>query len=131
MIRRHKRNRKKQPDRRILPGRVATILAAVTVFSLVYLWFCGRCEALGNQIKALERQKSELHKLVINEEYKWANLKSPRNLEALLKRFNLAMTWPQPDRVIRLRGRAQQPEPVRVLADGGRYVEHAGAVVHD
>lgn len=131
MIRRHKKNRKKQPEGLIVPAPLASILVLSAVFSLVYLWFNGRCEALGNQIKVLEAKKTELHKHVINEEYKWSNLKSPRNIENLLQRFNLGMTWPQHDRVVRLRFRTQEPETVRVLADRGRDVGHAGVVVND
>ncbi len=100
---RKKQNRKKQPEKKILfPVPLAGILVLAAVLSLTYLWLCGRCDSLGRRIKTLEKECSQVRKLRYNEEYKWANLKNPGNIERVLKRHNLNMTWPDRRRVITL-----------------------------
>ena len=84
---RRKKNRKKDSEGFIFPAPFAAILGAVALVSLGYLWLCGRCEAMGAQIKMLENRKVEAHKRVINEEYKWSNMKSPGNILALLQQL--------------------------------------------
>ena len=107
------------------------ILGLATVVSLSYLWFSGRCETLGVQIKKLEEQKVETHKRVITEEYKWSNMKSPGNIEQLLQRHHLAMTWPSPDRVIRLHSKPGTLDPARTMVARREVVRHTGDVVND
>lgn len=130
MLKRRKQNRRKDPKSIVFPAPLAGILTLVVVVALSYLWFCDRCEAMGRQIKTLEGQKAELHRRVLNEEFKWSNMKSPRNIESLLQRFNLVMTWPEEQRVIRMRYRPE-PEPVRTAAGGHEFALHTGAVVND
>lgn len=122
---RRRQNIKKGSEGPIFPAPLAAILSTAAVISLSYLWFCGRCEALGVQIQALESKKAELHKRVINEEYKWSNMKSPQNIEDLLRQFNLTMTWPGEDRVVRVRSQAPMPESRR------EYVQTTGIAAND
>ena len=128
---RHKKNRRKDSEGFIFPAPFAAILGAVALVSLGYLWFCGRCEALGSQIKTLEKRKDEAHKRVINEEYKWSNMKSPGNIMALLQRYNLSMTYPEESRVVRLRYRSVDSALLRDAAGRREYVQRAGTAVND
>ena len=128
---RHKRNRKKDSDGFIFPAPFAAILGAVALISLGYLWFCGRCDSLGKQIKGLEDRKVEIHKRVINEEYKWSNMKSPGNIMAMLQRNNLLMNYPDESRVVRLRYRSSQSASMRASAERREYVQRAGTAVND
>lgn len=128
---RHKKNRKKDSEGFIFPAPFAAILGAVALISLGYLWFCGRCEALGAQIKMLEIRKVEAHKRVINEEYKWSNMKSPGNILALLQNNNLLMNYPDESRVVRLRYRSTESASLRASAERREYVQRAGTAVND
>jgi hypothetical protein len=129
---RGRKNRRKQSEGFIFPAPFAAILGLVAVISLSYLWLCGRCEAIGSRIKQLEDRKIERHKQVINEEYKWANMKSPATVEAMLKKFNLAMAWPEKDQVVRLRTQAPGSETLRVADETRTFAQRKGAtVVHD
>jgi len=128
---RHKKNRKKDSEGFIFPAPFAAILGAVALISLGYLWFCGRCEALGTQIKMLENRKVEAHKRVINEQYKWSNMKSPGNILALLQHYNLLMNYPDESRVVRLRYRSTESAVPRDLAERREYVQRAGSAVND
>ncbi len=128
---RHKKNRNKDSEGFIFPAPFAAILGAVALVSLGYLWFCGRCEALGAQIKTLETRKIEAHKRVINEEYKWSNMKSPGNILALLQHNNLLMNYPEESRVVRLRYRSTESASLRASAERRDYVQRAGTAVND
>ena len=130
MVRR-KKNRKKDSEDFIFPAPFAAILGAVALVSLGYLWLCGRCEAMGVQIKMLENKKVETHKRAINEEYKWSNMKSPGNILALLQRYNLSMNYPDESRVVRLRYRSTESASPRTSAERREYVQRAGTVVND
>ena len=128
---RRKKNRKKDSEGFIFPAPFAAILGAVALVSLGYLWLCGRCEAMGARIKMLENKKVEAHKRVINEEYKWSNMKSPGNILALLQRYNLSMNYPDESRVVRLRYRSTESASPRASAERREYVQRAGTVVND
>lgn len=130
MLRRRKKNRRKDPKGIVFPRSLAGILGFAVVVALSYLWFCDRCDALGIQIKALEGRKLEMHRRVLNEEYKWSNMRSPRNIENLLQRFNLVMTWPEEQRVIRMKYRPE-PEPARVASGRHEFAQYTGVVRND
>ncbi|MBT3194135.1 MAG: hypothetical protein HN341_16445 [Verrucomicrobia bacterium] len=98
--RRKRRNRKKRVDGFIFPGSFAGVLVFASVAALSYLWLCSRCEELGRGIKTLEKQKVELTKKFLNEEYKWMRLKSPKSIEDSLARCGISMTWPRRDQVM-------------------------------
>ena len=127
---RHKKNRKKDSEGFIFPAPFAAILGAVAVISLGYLWLCGRCDSLGKQIKGLEEKKVEIHKRVINEEYKWSNMKSPGNIEQILQKHHLVMTWPGPERVVRLCSKPETLKPAQVV-QRREYAQHTGVVMND
>ena len=56
--------------------------------------------AIGEEIKVLEAQQQELNKIRMNEDYKWSQVKSPRNLLAALNKHDLKMDWPRRDQIV-------------------------------
>lgn len=84
-----KPNKKKNQPKIVLPSPVLLILLTVAGVSLFYLWICGRCDALGKDITRLESDLETLRKRGLNEQYKWSNMKSPRNMERLLVKHGL------------------------------------------
>lgn len=126
-----RRNRKKQSAGFIFPLPLASVLGLAAAISLTYLWLCGRCEAMGQQIKALEEQRAEVQKRITNEEYKWAQLKTPENIARLLQQFNIEMVWPDKDRVVRIKSEAARERPVHVVADTRSYVSGLRTMAHD
>lgn len=100
MVRRRKN--KKKVDGFVFPVPFAGLVVLFSAFALCYVWLGCRCEALGVEIKALESENDALNKKYLNEEYKWTRMKSPRNLERVLRERNIVMSWPRRDQVVRL-----------------------------
>lgn len=97
-----RRNRKNgQAGNRLMFAGVALgVLAAA--LAMVYLGLYNSCDQIGRQIKNLERERAELHKHVVNEEHNWAIARAAPNMERLMARHGIAMTWPDQKNIIRL-----------------------------
>ena len=125
----YKKNRKKHANAPILPGRMILILGAIGLIAFAHLWLVGQCDALGVQIKKLEDQKAEIRKRVVNEEYRLAKMKTPENIDRLLKQFGISMGLPEPGQVVVVRAN-DGARPVEVASDtraaraGGRPMIH-------
>ena len=103
-------------------GAVLVVLLAFV--GLAYLRLTNNCEELGRQIKALERQRDELHKQVVNEAHHWANARSTRNMERLMALHGIAMSWPAERNSIRLKA-VDLDEPTQLPH------QSAGSVLRD
>jgi len=101
--RRGRRNRKKHVSAVRFPGPLAAVVVCVGLLALVYLWLYERCVALGEAISRREEVRAELHRKVLNEQYKWSNMKLPQNMRKLLARHRLQMTLPDEERIVRVR----------------------------
>jgi len=93
------RNRHRQAGF-MFPTPLAGILLSAAVMALSYLWLGGKCEALGRNIKILERECAELCARRTNEESKWSWMITPGNMEIALKRHRLDMDWPDGKRLV-------------------------------
>lgn len=119
------KNRPKARARAVFPAPLALVLGLVAVLSVTYLWLCGRCDQLGQEIKRKERALVELRRHVVNEEYKWSNLTSPQNMQRLLQAHQLVMTWPSERDVVRLGTPVETSAPGQpLLAQAGRRGRH-------
>lgn len=123
MKRLRSKNRAKGPRGPVFPFQLALALALVATMAWVYLWLRGRCDSLGQEIKRKERALEDLRRRVVNEEFKWANLTSPQNMQRLLQVHRLAMTWPTERDVVRL---GEPPLPGR-----GMVAQARGPVRHE
>lgn len=101
-----KRNRKKKVNGFALPVPFAGVVVFVVLAALVYVWLDDCGDSLGSELKALEKQSELLHQKLLNEEYKWMQEKSPRNIVAALRKHNLVMTWPTKEQVVSLRAQS-------------------------
>lgn len=97
-----RRNKKKKLDSFMLPLPLAGVVVLVTAVALAYVWLDCRCETLGREIKALERDKELLKRKCLTEEYKWARMKSPREIDKALQKFHIEMAWPKSDQILRM-----------------------------
>ena len=93
---------------------VMTLMAAL---GLVYLHLHSACESVGRDIKRLENEHAELRKRVVNEERNWVAARSIRNMETLMARYGIVMTWPAEQNIIRLRA-AEPGEPAQYAFRG-------------
>jgi len=100
--------------RSVFPRTLFGILLMLTVFALSYLYLCGRCDALGKNIYQLEKQRADLRREIVNEEFKWSNMTSPENMEKLFDKHNIIMIWPSEDSVRRIR---RNPLPQQFARD--------------
>jgi hypothetical protein len=114
-----RRNRKKRRmNGFMVPAPFAIVVVLVATISLGYVWLGCRCDSVGKELKALETQKAELEKRILNEEYKWTRMKSPGSIEEALTRFGIVMTWPGREQVVRLSDKAI---PGNQPAGSGQY----------
>ena len=90
----------------------------VAALAVVYLGLSNTCESIGRQIKKMENEQAELHKRVVNEERNWATARSTPNMERLMERHGIVMSWPAEQNIIRLRA-AEPDEPARYADRGG------------
>lgn len=90
---------------------LALFLVMVTVTSMAYLWMHGRCEAAGNRIQQLERTRQLTHTRLLDEELKWAQIKTLQNVMAAVEAHALNMTWAPNSRVVHLTRPTQTDEP--------------------
>ena len=87
----------------IYPLSLQALFRSPAGLGFSYLWLGARCDALGQRIKDLEKQRVAVRRLVVNEEFKWSNLTTFENITRLLKKHNLQMDWPRQNDVVRLR----------------------------
>jgi len=100
----------------VVPAPLVGVLAMIALFAFVYLYVCGRCEALGEKITELEKYQEQLRRDIANEDFKWARAMAPENMEKLIMKHNLKMIWPPVDSVVRLH---RDPPPQLVAQNTG------------
>lgn len=112
----NRRNRRLQSQAGVAPWLVAgfVVLAAV---GLSYVWVNGQTEMLGRELRRLDDEHGKLVKQHLNEEYRWARIKSPQSLEKALADHRLVMGAPRHDQVVRLRDMPQHE--AKMLASAG------------
>lgn len=99
MMKRRKVNVKRNAAR-VFPVRLMMLLVFVGVFALVFLWLESRCQSLARELKRAEDQLAEVRRRRVNEEFKWSNLRTYKNVGAALKAFDIVMDWPGKDRLV-------------------------------
>jgi hypothetical protein len=110
MARNRNRKYRKQVRTRLLPGWLVVLVVGIASFGFSYLWLGARCDALGRRIKALEKERVEVRRQVVHEEFKWSNLTTFENITRLLKKHQLEMEWPKQTDVVRLRRPERSPD---------------------
>jgi hypothetical protein len=124
-----KRNRRLQSQGGVAPWLVAGfILLAAT--GLSYVWINGQTEMLGRELRRLDDEHGKLVKQHLNEEYRWARLKSPQSLEKALADHQLAMGAPRHDQVVRMRD-TQQGDGRMLAAVGARGIRGGTKTTRD
>ena len=113
-----RRNRKNGHEGNRMMFWGVSLSALVAALAMVYLSLYNTCESIGRQIKKMENEQAELHKRVVNEERNWTSARSIRNMEALMARHGIVMSWPAEQNIIRLRA-AEPDEPAQYAFQGG------------
>lgn len=99
-----RRNKKKHRQNGIiLPIPFGGIVVLLSSLAIGYVWMDCRCGAIGAEIKQFEKDRSALHKTHLNEQCRWAKLKSPRSIEAALREHRIAMSLPRRDQIVVMR----------------------------
>lgn len=98
-----RKNRKKGQARFPVPIPLAALIVVLSGFALLYVCLQSRTERLGREIKKLEADRESLRDQLVQEQNEWARLQAPANLDQALKAHGLVMTWPNRDRIVRLR----------------------------
>lgn len=114
-----KKNRKRV-DGFVFPVPFAGALIIVATLALAYVWMGCRCETLGRELKALESERATLEKQYQSEQNRWAQMKSPRNLERVLAKHEVKLVWPGPEQVVKFKG-SSELESRRMVTQIGRF----------
>ena len=127
-----RKNRKKRVHGFVLPAPFAGVVVLGSLLALLYVWLGSRCDSLGRDIKALEAEKTDLKKELLNEESRWTQMKSPVSMEAALAKHHLVMTWPRRDQIVHLSASGQERDylPTRTQSSL-TYMRREKAVIHD
>lgn len=127
-----RKNRKKRLHSFVLPAPLSGVVVAGALLALSYVWLDCRCESLGRDIKNLEAEKVQLKKDLLSEESRWSKMKSPANIEAVLAKHNIVMTWPRQDQVVRLSDAGVNAgHQVKKSNNSLTYMKRDKAVIHD
>ncbi len=102
MRRRNVKRRKTSSNSGLPPISFGVLIAVAVVAALGYLSLTDRCERAGKRIQELERVRRDTHERLLSEESKWANLKSLKNVERVLRRHGIEMRWPDNRQVVRV-----------------------------
>ncbi len=114
MTRRLKNRNRKRSGAIIFPGPFLTILMLVVCLGLAYVWICGRCDALGVEIRDLEIQRKDLRRRVDNERLRWERLANLQGVREALERHGIPMELAPHNRVVYLAYEdLTSPHPVR------------------
>jgi hypothetical protein len=99
-----RRNRKKhRQDGISLPIPFGGIVVLLSSLAIGYVWLDCRCGAIDIEIKELESQRDAFTKTYLNEQCRWARMKSPRSIEAALREHRIKMALPRNDQIVVLR----------------------------
>lgn len=99
---RKKRKTKKNQVQVPFPVFLANVLVLVAVLGLSYMWLCSRCDALGKEIKTMERTLATAEKRLGNEQERWSHLTSPVNLKRAMKKYGLDMSMPRDHQIVKV-----------------------------
>jgi hypothetical protein len=113
MARRSKNRRKVNGF--VFPVPLAGSIMLLTTLGLGYVWLGCRCDAIGKEIKLLESRKMTLEKKCLNEQCRWARMKSPANVSRKLASYNIKMGWPKRGQVVRLYDKSDYTDSVAKL----------------
>ena len=97
-----RKNRKISQAGNRVPLKTILALAVVAVGAIFYLTLQSGNDALGREIKDLERRLPALSKDIAGEQRNWTAAKSPRNMDLLMARHGIEMGWPAASQIIRL-----------------------------
>ena len=110
-----RKNRKRKVAGFAFPVPFAGVVVFLALAALAYVWLEYCADSLGCEMKALEKQRDLLHQKHLNEEYKWMQEKSTRNIMAALRKHNLVMRWPTRNQVVHLQAPSFHEQSVASL----------------
>lgn len=125
----NRRNRRLERQSGVAPCLVVGVVALVAI-ALIYAWLNSRSEMLGRDLCRLEGERDKLVKQHLNEEYRWARLKSPQSLDKALADHRLTMGAPRHDQVVRLRD-APRSDGGLLAVLGGRVPRNDGRTIRE
>lgn len=103
------RKNKKRNGGFLFPLPFALALILVSSFGIGYIWLGCRCESVGRRLKRLEDERSMLERQLRTEQYRWAQMKSPLNIERTLARLSIEMGWPTGTQIVHMHTRSPLP----------------------
>ena len=95
-------NRKRNDPSQRLPMILMVGILFAMVTGVGYMGLKAHCEMLGADIRRLESELELNRRRLQAEEFKWAELLTPRRIEEAITRHGLDLTWPNRRQIVRL-----------------------------
>jgi len=97
-----RKNRKISQVANRVPVKAILAITVLAVGAISYLTIQSNNDALGREIKALERRLPVLAQDIAGEQRNWTAAKAPRNMDRLMARHGIEMGWPAASQIVRL-----------------------------
>lgn len=97
-----RKNRKISAAAAHTPAKAIAAIGLAAIAAIAYLSLQSRNDELGREIKALERAIPPLEKELASEQRNWTAAKSIQNMQLLLARHGIEMSWPTESQIVRL-----------------------------
>jgi hypothetical protein len=95
-------NRKRNDPTQRLPMTVLIGVSLVMLTGILYVGIKTHTEMLGAEIRRLESELELNRRRLQAEEFRWAELMTPRRIEEAMAKHGLDLTWPHRQQVVRL-----------------------------
>lgn len=130
MMMKPRKNRKKFSHEAVKPTPFFVVVAGILALALGYTWLTQCCGALGRRLSQLDTQKAELQRQIKQERSRWESAKSINQIEKLLQRHHLTMTWPDERNIVRIRRAAEEPSTAEAAVPRHQFAR-AGGIAND
>ena len=119
-----RKNRKRTKKMSVVASNTMHFGAVIVMlFIMVFVNFLASssCQQLLKSIGEKERQLAKLEEERVRESARWEEMKTPERLESALLRHGLAMRYPRPDQVVRMKANGKPyPGQLSVAKAGQR-----------
>lgn len=97
-----RKNKKKRRSAFTFPIPFAGVIVVLCTVGISFTWLDCRCDALGQEIRALEDKLSELEQERERQESRWSQMISTRGILQALAVNRVVMVWPRDHQVVRM-----------------------------
>lgn len=128
-----RRNRKRSKKMSVMAANTLHFVAVILmlfVMVIINLLASSSCQQLMKNIGEKERALGKLEEERVRESARWEEMKTPEKLESALLRHGLAMKYPKPDQVVRMKANGK-PYPGQLSVAKARQRNGLAAAAYE